>query len=35
MEPPQNPMILKSRNFMLEGKDILELSLKDQGTREL
>jgi hypothetical protein len=31
---PSKPMTLKNRNFMIEGKDILELSLKFKGSRD-
>jgi hypothetical protein len=33
VEPPSNPMTVKNRNCMIEGKDILELSLKAKGSK--
>jgi len=31
---PSNPITVKNKNFMIEGKDILELSLKVKGSRD-
>ncbi len=34
VEPPSNPMNVKNRSFMIEGKGILELSLKVKRSRD-
>jgi hypothetical protein len=31
---PSKPMTVKNRNFMIDGKDILELSLNVKGSRD-